>query len=228
MISRTTRDASGWRTSSSSVPPVSALIGLNATLPSSFTQISWRNRVVTGQRKPAAISASAMPSQSLGLAAVGLAEADAVALGVVDDAGLDDVGGEVGERSDDAPRLDGRGDDAARIDALEPQPVELAADALEVPPRDAVLRADDDGVGTEERRELRRERGQAVRLDAEEHDVGRCRSSTRSPVTVRPDLEVAVRARHAQAALLHRPQVRAAREQHDVGARHAARSRAPM
>ena len=34
------RLVSGWRTSSSSVPPVSALIGLNATLPSSFTQIS--------------------------------------------------------------------------------------------------------------------------------------------------------------------------------------------
>ena len=36
----------------------------------------------------------------------------------------------------------------------------------------------------------------------------------------RPDLEVAVRARDAQPALLHRPQVRAAREQHDVDARH--------
>ena len=58
--SRTSRDTSGWRASSSSVPPVSALIGLNATLPSSFTQISCLNRVVTGQRKPAVISASAM------------------------------------------------------------------------------------------------------------------------------------------------------------------------
>ena len=36
------RDA---RTICSSVAPVSALIGLNATLPSSFTQISWRKRV---------------------------------------------------------------------------------------------------------------------------------------------------------------------------------------
>ena len=60
MISRTTLDVSGWRAISSSVPPVSALIGLNATLPSSFTQISWRNRAVTGQLKPAAISASAI------------------------------------------------------------------------------------------------------------------------------------------------------------------------
>ena len=35
-------------------------MGLNATLPSSLTQISWRNRGVTGHRNPAAISASAM------------------------------------------------------------------------------------------------------------------------------------------------------------------------
>ena len=107
------------------------------------------------------------------LRAVGLAEADAIALRVVDHAWLGDVGGKVGERSDDAPRLDRRRDDAARIDALEPQPVELAAMALEVPPRDAVLRADDDRVGTEERPQLRRQRGQAVRLHAEEDDVGR-------------------------------------------------------
>ena len=126
-----------------------------------------------GQRKPAAISASAMAAHALGPRAVRLAEADAVAFGVTDDAGLDDVGREVRERSDDAPRLDGRGDDAARIDALEAQPVELAAMALEIPPRDAVLRADDDGVRAEERRQLRRERGQAVRLHAENDDVGR-------------------------------------------------------
>ena len=59
--------------------------------------------------------------------AVWLAEADPIALGVPDDAGLDDVGGEVGERSDDAARLDGVGDDAAWIDALETKAVELAA-----------------------------------------------------------------------------------------------------
>ena len=71
-----------------------------------------------------------------------------------DDAGLDDVGGEIGERSDDPSRLDGGRDDAARIDALETKAIELAALALEIPPRDPVLRADDDGVGTEEHAEI--------------------------------------------------------------------------
>ena len=50
ITSRMTRAVSGWCTSSSSVAPVSALIGLKATLPRSLTQISWRKRVVTGQR----------------------------------------------------------------------------------------------------------------------------------------------------------------------------------
>ena len=174
---------------------------------------------MTGQRKPAAISASAMPACPLGSRAVRLAEADAVAFGVMDDAGLGDVGGEVGQRSDDAPRLDGRGDDAARIDALEAQPVELAAVLLEVPPRNAVLRADDDRVRAEERTQLRRQRGQAVRLDAEEDDVGLCRSSARSPVTCGCTSKSPSGLVDAQAALLHRPQMRPAREQHDVRAR---------
>src|SRR5262249_22509625 len=111
------------------------------------------------------------PPQSLRLRPVRLAEADLVPFGVPNHAGLDDVRREIGERPDDAARLDGRGDDAARIDALEPDAFELAAEAVKIPPRDAVLRADDDRVGTEERAKRRSECGQTVRLDAEKHDV---------------------------------------------------------
>ncbi len=63
-------------------------------------------------------------------------------------------------------------DDAAGIDAFEPEAVELAAEVLEIPPRDAVLRADDDRVRAEQRRQRRRQTGQRVRLDAEKDDVG--------------------------------------------------------
>src|SRR5439155_21845047 len=73
------------------------------------------------------------PAQSIGLRPVGLAEADLVALGVSDDAGLDNISREVHQRSDDAPRLDGRGDNAARIDTLQSKAVELAAMRLEIP-----------------------------------------------------------------------------------------------
>ena len=56
-----------------------------------------------------------------------------------------------------------------------------------------------------------------MRLDAEEDDVG---GADRRQIAgdLRPDLEVAVGARDAEPARLHRLQVRAAREQHDVGA----------
>ena len=172
---------------------------------------------MTGQRKPAAIRASAIALARLRLAAVGLAEADAIALGVMDHAWLGDVGREIGERSDHAPRLDRGRDDAARIDALEAQPVQLTAVVLEVPPRDAVLRADDGRVGTEQRPQRRRQRRQTVRLDAEEDDVGRA-DRRQIAGDLRPDLEVAFGARDAQPARLHRLQVRTAREQHDVGA----------
>ena len=66
----------------------SALIGLNAMLPSSFTQISLRRCVVTGALMPAAIKAAAMLRDPLRAASVRLAQRDAVALDMADHAGL--------------------------------------------------------------------------------------------------------------------------------------------
>ena len=154
----------------------------------------------------------------LGLAAVRLAKADAIALGVMNDARLGDVGREVGQRADDAAGLDRRGDDAAGIDAFEPEAVELTAVTLEVPPRDPVLRGDDHRIRTEERTQRRRQGGEAVRLDAKKDDVG---GADRGEIAgdLRLDLEVAVSAGDAKATRLHRLQVRPAREQHHVGAR---------
>src|SRR5205814_6312905 len=59
--------------------------------------------------------------QAFGPGPIRLAEADLVAFRVADHAGLDDVRGEICERSDHAIRLDRGRDDAARIDAFEPQ-----------------------------------------------------------------------------------------------------------
>src|SRR5205085_11782643 len=108
-------------------------------------------------------------------------------------------------------------DDAAWIDALEAKSVELAAVVLEVPPWNAVLRADDHGVGPEERAQLRGQRGEAVRFHAEKHDVG---GTDRAKIggDVRSDVEVSFRTPDAQSALLHRAQMRTAGKQHDIGA----------
>src|SRR6185503_13982701 len=155
-------------------------------------------------------------ARPIGPRAVGLAETDPIALVVTDDARLDDIRGKVRERSHNPPRLDGGRDDTARVHSLQPQPVELAAVTLEVPPRNAVLRAHDRRVWSEERRDLRRKAGESVRLDAEKDDV-RGADCLEVAGHLRPDLEVTLGARHPQAALLHRAQVRTAREEHDVG-----------
>ena len=82
----------------------------------------------------------------------------------------------------------------------------------------AVLRADDDRVRAEERTELRRERCQAVRLDAEKHDVGVpivgeiAGRPAGGPRNRRPGFDT----RSPRSCIA--AQMRAAREQHDVGA----------
>ena len=108
--------------------------------------------------------------------------------------------------------------DAAWIDALEAQAVELAAVVLEIPPRNAVLRADDDGVRTEQRPQLRRERGQAVRLHAENNHVGLA-DRVQVAGDLRLHLEIAVRA--------DRREGRAPASRADAGRGRTARRRAP-
>jgi hypothetical protein len=60
MMFRTIGQTSGSRAIPAKVARLNALMGLNATLPSNLTQISFRMRVVTGQRRPDAIKASAI------------------------------------------------------------------------------------------------------------------------------------------------------------------------
>src|SRR5437899_10551384 len=97
----------------------------------------------------------------------------------MDDAGLRDVGRKIDERSDDAARIDRFGDHAARIDAFQAQAIELAAVSLEVPPRNPVLRTDDDRVGPEERPQLRGEAGERVRLYSQKNAID---PADRSPI----------------------------------------------
>src|SRR5215467_6373841 len=70
-------------------------------------------------------------SCTLGLRAVRLAEAQAIAFDVLDDAGLNDLSRKVRDRSHDAVRLDGSGDRTARIDSPEPEAFKRTAQFLE-------------------------------------------------------------------------------------------------
>src|SRR5438876_603445 len=173
-------------------------------------------RVACGARQAASRTRIWRAWRALRPRAVRLADTQAVSFRVMDHPRLCDVGRKIRERSHDAPRFDRRRDDAAGIDALEPQTVQRAADSLEVPPRNAVLRGHDDGVRTEQRTERRRDGRQTVRLDAEDDDVRRA-DRVQIAGHFRPDVKIPFGAEHAKAPLAHGLQVRTAREQHDVG-----------
>ena len=62
-MARSRPGISGTASSSPSVAPVSAVIGLNATLPTSLSQIWSRSRVSTGALSPPAAKAAEICSQ---------------------------------------------------------------------------------------------------------------------------------------------------------------------
>ena len=100
MILRTTAQTSGSRAICASVARVSALIGLNATLPSSLTQISWRMPCCDRAAQAGFDQRFGDGAAALGPGAIGLAQRNAVAFGVADHAGFGDLGSQI----DDANR----------------------------------------------------------------------------------------------------------------------------
>ena len=102
-----------------------------------------------------------------------------------------------------------------RVQPLDPPSVPGPAVALEVPPRDPVLRRYDRCLRPDKRCQPWGDLRQAVGLDREEDEVDLAHLLvvvSRGGV----GLEVALRAPHPDASRLHGPQVRAARYQEDI------------
>src|SRR5439155_10388832 len=78
------------------------------------------------------------PEAALAAAAVRLADREPRSLDVLHDAGRDELGGAVDDAADRARGGDRVLDRAARVDGLEPRPLERAALGVEVPPGDPV------------------------------------------------------------------------------------------
>ena len=196
---------------------MSALTGLKATLPISFSQIWSRSCVSTGHLRPPATNAAGDLAAARAPLAAGLPDRVAGAFDVPDDARLDDLGRAVDHAADHRLRGDRCGDAAARVDRLEDG-------AFERPPCDwkyhqgrpfcpAITAA----PGLSAAPSSGASAGQAVRLEPDEDDVG---VGDRADVVGRLGmrLEVAARAQHPDASLLHRAQVRAAGDQRHVAA----------
>ena len=174
----------------------------------------------TGARSPAPTDGRRDGLGPLRRCPVELPQREPVALLVLDDARLHDGRGGVDHAPDDVLGGDVLGDDAAGVDALQPRALPRSAVPLEVPPRNAVLRGQHDGVRPDERRQQRRDGDEPVRLHRQHDDV--CDPHLRR-VVGREDLgrEVAVRAAHHDAALPHRRQVRPPRNERHVLTRQA-------
>src|SRR5690606_1016759 len=85
--------------------------------------------------------------RALGDGAVQFTDREAVAFDVMNDARSGQLGSRIDDAAEDAARIDGRLDLAARIDAFDRLVgVRNIALALEIPPRNPVLHRDDDGV----------------------------------------------------------------------------------
>ena len=200
---RTSGPTSESRAILASVAWVSALMGLKATLPRILTQISMRIFCVTGQRNPALISASE----------IALHRSERVPSGSPSEMRFPSVwrmtpGSEISVakyamEANHVFRRNRIGNRSAWIDAFEVQAGELARVRLKIPPRNAILRADNGGVLADQRLDLRRKLRQPVRLHAEEdhvHGPGFRQIANDSWM----NFEIAIGAEHAQPALLHR------------------------
>ena len=115
-------------------------------------------------------------------------------------------------------RFDGRGDHATGIDALQTHSFPFAAEALEVPPRNSILRADNGSVWPEYWSQLRRKLGQAVRLYAKKDNI--CRPHFFKGIgDCRPRHEISLTTSHLHPALLHGAKVWPARKEGDIESR---------
>jgi hypothetical protein len=100
-----------------------------------------------------------------------LAEAETVAVDVLDDARRDDLGGWIDGAADGALGTDGAPLPAVGINALQLQVRVLPLEAVEIPPRDTVLRGDDGRVRPEQRLHLLRHLPRLMRLERDDHVI---------------------------------------------------------
>ena len=121
--------------------------------------------------EPGALQRPGQRRDPIGDGAVELPDRKPGPFDVTDAARCGDLGRGIRDAPDDSLRFDRARDRRARVEGVEHGAVERSAVALEVPPGDAVLSRQHDGLGTEQSGELAGDRSDLVRLDPEDHQV---------------------------------------------------------
>src|SRR5579863_1968164 len=128
---------------------------------------------------------------------------------MLNDAGGSDFCRKVNDRTDNAMGFNGRRNHAAGIEALETKPVPFAAETLEVPPGNSILRADHGCVWPQRWPQLRCELRKAVRLYTKKKHVHRPNFLDGAGDSGSRD-EISLVALDLYSPLLHRAKMRAA------------------
>src|SRR5208282_4994291 len=110
---------------------------------------------------------------AIGARAVRLAERNAVPLEMLNHSRSWNLGRKIDDGPDHPTRFDGRRDPAAGINPSQTPSIPISAVALEIPPLNSILAADDGGLWPQHRPQLGRKLRQAVRLHPKEDNVHR-------------------------------------------------------
>src|ERR1700733_2852233 len=151
-------------------------------------------------------------TDAIGARAVGFAESNSIALGMMNHSRSGNLSGKVNNGSDHSLCFNGGGDHSAGIDTLKAQSFPLAAEALEIPPGNSVLRAYHCSIGSQHRSQARRKLGQAVGLHPKKNNVYRTHF-LEGAGDGGPRHEISLAAFDPHAVLLHGATMRPAREQ---------------
>src|ERR1700728_2315774 len=189
MVAARSRVSANWQISTS-VACVSAEIGLKERLPHALSQISERISGSTMDLSPALMKTSCNCFTR----------------------GIDHA-------ADEAAGVDMLGQHACGIEALQPLVIVLAAEPLEVPPRQAVLHREHDGVGAEQAIDVAHDLFEEMRLHRQHDDVLLAGLGRLVHGLHLGGLDLAVVPFELEAVLLDRSQMRALVDDGDVVAR---------
>src|SRR6202041_244080 len=161
-------------------------------------------------------------TDAIGARAVGFAEGNSIALGMMNHSRRGNLSGKVNNGSAHSFCFKGGGDPSAGIDTLQAQSFPFAAEALEVPPGNFVLCAYHCSIRSQHRSQVRRKLGQAVGFHSKKNNVYRTHFfKGTGDGGARHEISLAAFDTHA--VLLHGAKMRPAREQRYIesGLRHA-------
>jgi hypothetical protein len=152
---------------------------------------------------------------ALAFSTIRLPDRETSAFYVLDDPRLGDDSRWVDHTANHPSGIDAVAHYTSRIDRLEVGSLPLSAVAIEIPPRNTILHANDTGIGPDERGEARRHLSKAVSLHGQQYGIN-VAYVARVVCSRWPSLKLSKRPPDAHTTLLHRLEVRPSSDERHV------------